>query len=50
MPFVTNNTPHLIHLSLVGWLDDDIHILWREGPYDNWLIHVLPLWFFFFMC
>jgi hypothetical protein len=46
MPFVTHNTPHL---SLVDWLDDDVHILWRQGPY-HWLMHVLSLWCFFFMC
>ena len=49
MPFVTNDTPHLVHLSCVDWLDDDVHILWRKGPSDR-LIHVLPLWFFFLMC
>ena len=32
MPFVTNITPHLVHLSLVDLLDDDVHVLWREVP------------------
>ena len=46
MPYVTNRTPHLVHLSLVDLLDDDVHILWREAPYDR-LVHVLQLWFIF---
>jgi hypothetical protein len=32
MSFVTYITPHLVHLSFVDLLDDDVHILWREGP------------------
>jgi hypothetical protein len=34
MPGVTHHTPPLIHLSLVDWLDDEAHIVWRAGPYD----------------
>jgi hypothetical protein len=47
MPFVTHITPHLVHLSLVDWLDDDVYVLWREVPYDR-LIHVWQLWVLFF--
>jgi hypothetical protein len=48
LPFVANEAPHLVHLSRVDWLDDDVHGWWHEVPYDR-LIHVLPLWFFFLM-
>jgi hypothetical protein len=48
MPFVANVAPHLIHLSLVGWLNNDVHVLWYELLWDR-LIHVVQLWFFFLM-
>ena len=47
VPFVTHITPHLVHLSLVDWLDDDVHVLWREVPSDR-LMHIWQLWFLFF--
>jgi hypothetical protein len=31
-PFVTNDPPHLVQLSCVALLDDDVPILWRTGP------------------
>ena len=48
MPFIANIAPHLIHLSLIGWLNDDIHVVWYEIPQDR-LIHIVQLSFFFLM-
>jgi hypothetical protein len=47
MPCVANIAPHLSHLSLVRWLNDDVHVLWYEVPSDG-LMHVVQLWFLFY--
>src|SRR5262245_58322068 len=46
MPCVPHITPHLVHLSFVNLLDDDVHIWWCEVPEER-LIHVVQLWFLF---
>jgi len=47
VPLVPHITPHLVPLSLVDWLDDDVHVLWRAVP-EARLMHIVPLGLLFF--